>query len=299
MQLTGLHLLLTYQCNYECDHCFVWGGPRQRGVMSVDNIRNFLRQARDLGTIEWVFFEGGEPFLYYPVLMRGVQLATSMGFRVGIVTNAYWATSLDDAVTWLKPFVDMVEDLSISCDEYHSCDENSALPQNASAAAAQLGIPAGVISIAPPENLLAEKTGGVLPDGESGVMFRGRAASRLAGKVKLRPWETFTGCLNEDLREPGRVHLDPFGNVHICQGVTLGNVFELPLTDIVAAYDPDSHPITGPLLRGGPVELVKTYHLPHETHYADACHLCYEARLALRDKFPSILGPDQVYGIIK
>jgi hypothetical protein len=299
MKITGLHLLLTYQCNYECDHCFVWGSPRQSGVMSVDNVRNILRQARDLGTIEWVFFEGGEPFLYYPVLMRGVQLATSMGFRVGIVTNAYWATCLEDAVTWLKPFVDMVEDLSISCDAYHSCDENSPLPQNATAAAEQLGIPTGIISIAPPENLLAETTGGVLPDGESGVMYRGRATYRLADKVKPQPWDSFTQCTNEDFRDPGRVHLDPFGNIHLCQGLLLGNVFETPLRNIISAFDPDTHPITGPLLRGGPVELVNTYQLPHKTHYADACHMCYEARIALREKFPSILGPDQVYGIEK
>jgi len=29
MKLSSLHVLLTYQCNYECDHCFVWGSPRQ------------------------------------------------------------------------------------------------------------------------------------------------------------------------------------------------------------------------------------------------------------------------------
>ena len=31
MKLTGLHLLLTYQCVLECDHCFVWGSPWQKG----------------------------------------------------------------------------------------------------------------------------------------------------------------------------------------------------------------------------------------------------------------------------
>ena len=36
--LSGLHLLLTYKCNYECDHCFVWGGPSQKGTMAVDII---------------------------------------------------------------------------------------------------------------------------------------------------------------------------------------------------------------------------------------------------------------------
>ena len=44
MELTGLHLLLTYQCNLECDHCFVWGSPWQSGTMTLQNVRE--RQAK-------------------------------------------------------------------------------------------------------------------------------------------------------------------------------------------------------------------------------------------------------------
>jgi hypothetical protein len=51
------------------------------------------------------------------------------------------------------------------------------------------------------------------------------------------------------------------------------------------------------LLNGGPVALVTEYGLPHEADYADACHLCYEARTALRPRMPAILGPDQMYGV--
>jgi hypothetical protein len=38
---------------------------------------------------------------------------------------------------------------------------------------------------------------------------------------------------------------------------------------------------------------------PHEDAYADACHFCYEARRALRTRFPEILTPDQMYGVIE
>ena len=51
MKLTWLHLLLTYQCNLECDHCFVWGGQWQEGTMSLPQIRDILQQAKDLGTV--------------------------------------------------------------------------------------------------------------------------------------------------------------------------------------------------------------------------------------------------------
>ncbi len=52
LRLSGLHLLLTYQCNLECDHCFVWGSPWQSGTMTPGTIREILRQAGDLGTVE-------------------------------------------------------------------------------------------------------------------------------------------------------------------------------------------------------------------------------------------------------
>jgi MoaA/NifB/PqqE/SkfB family radical SAM enzyme len=89
------------------------------------------------------------------------------------------------------------------------------------------------------------------------------------------------------------------GNIHICQGISLGNVFETPLKEICEKYDADAHPICGPLLEGGPAALVTEYNLLYTSGfaYADACHLCYEARFALREKFPKILGPDQMYGI--
>ena len=103
MELTGLHLLLTYQCNLECDHCFTWGSPWQDGTMTLRDVRQILQQAEELGTVKWVYFEGGEPFLFYAVLLKGILEAASMGFQVGIVSNGYWATDVEDALEWLRP----------------------------------------------------------------------------------------------------------------------------------------------------------------------------------------------------
>ena len=113
-----------------------------------------------------------------------------------------------------------------------------------------------------------------------------------------RPWDSFASCTHEDLADPGRVHLDPLGNLHICQGLVIGNVFQTKLKDICDSYQPEQHPICGLLLQGGPAALVEEYSLPHAEAYADACHLCYEARLAMRLRFPEILAPDQMYGLL-
>jgi MoaA/NifB/PqqE/SkfB family radical SAM enzyme len=298
MTLTGLHLLLTYECNFECDHCFVWAGPGQTGTLTLAQIEPVLAQAKALGTIEWIYFEGGEPFLYHAILLRGARRAADLGFRVGVVSNGYWATEREDAVEWLRGLEGVVQDLSISCDSYHGGEEQRRLAENAYAAAERLGIPAGVIRIAEPGASDAQAAEGQLPNGESAVMYRGRAAQKLAPRATPQPWTQFTECPHENLREPGRVHVDPLGNVHLCQGISLGNMFRTPLAEICARYDPEAHPVAGPLLAGGPAGLVRRYGLPHAQGYADACHLCDEARRALRPRFPDILTPDQMYGVI-
>jgi hypothetical protein len=297
MHLTGLHLLLTYQCNFECDHCFVWGSPRQTGVFTLDQVDDVLRQARELGTVEWIYFEGGEPFLYYGTLLAAARRTADAGFQVGVVSNGYWAISPRDAIECLRPFAGLIGDLSISSDLYHYDEPLSRQAGDAHAAATSLGIPAGFIEVAPPDAADALPAEGQLPEAVSSVMYRGRAAATLAGRAALQNSATFTTCPHEDLQEPDRVHLDPFGNLHICQGICIGNLFRTSLREICCAYDPPSHPITGPLLAGGPAELARRYGLSAREGYADACHLCYETRRVLRPRFPDVLAPDQMYGV--
>jgi MoaA/NifB/PqqE/SkfB family radical SAM enzyme len=296
MELSGLHLLLTFQCTFECDHCFVYGSPWQRGTMTLRRIDEILRQGKELGTVDWIYFEGGEPFLYHAVLLAGVRRAADAGFRVGVVSNAYWATDVEDALEWLRPFRGKVADLDLSNDAYHGDEGRRPEVDNARKAAEELGIPIREIRIAPPEAEGAEAGKGQIPAGESAVMFRGRAAEKLAGQARKSPWTSFTECPHEDLRDPGRVHIDPLGNVHLCQGISIGNLFRTPLAKICAEYTPERHPIAAPVLEGGPVELVRRYVLSHGDEYADACHLCEEARQALRTHFPDTLTPDQMYG---
>jgi len=296
VKLTGVHLLLTYECNFECDHCFVWGSPRQRGTLNAEQIREILAQAMSLGTVEWIYFEGGEPFLYRAELIQGVRRASRLGFRVGIVSNGFWATSVTEAMTCLEPLAGLVGDLSISSDLYHADESPSSETRNAREAARRLGIPVGFISIERPQATDPTAAIGQIPAGASGVMHRGRAAAMLSDCVAKTPWQRFTTCPFEDLRSPDRVHVDPLGNVHICQGISLGNIFRKPLEQICADYVPERHPITGPLLAGGPAELARRFEVYHADSYADACHLCYETRCALRSRLPDILTPDQVYG---
>jgi MoaA/NifB/PqqE/SkfB family radical SAM enzyme len=296
MKLEGLHILLTYQCTCECDHCFVWGSPWQTGTLTFAQIEQMLEQAKDAG-VESIYFEGGEPFLYYAILVQAVRKATNMGFSVGIVTNAYWANSVADAEAWLRPFAGRLADLTVSSDLFHCSESMGERPQNALVAAKWLNIPTGMISIAQPD-IDPHETHGQIQDAGA-VMYRGRAVEKLVVKADFHRWESFDQCPHEDLREPGRVHLDPLGNLHICQGIVIGNLFQKSLKQICNEYDADAHPICGPLLEGGSAALASEYNVPHSLHYADACHMCYEVRQALRSRFPAVLCPDQMYGVLE
>lgn len=297
MELSGLHILLTYACNFSCEHCFVWGSPSQKGTWAWADLQNLLQQTQSIPSVKKVYFEGGEPFLYYPLLLKGVKTASNLGFQVGIVSNAYWATTVDDARLWLEPFLGSLRSLSISSDLYHGEEDPNPWADHALQAAQEAGLQAGMISIALPQDPSAPAVKGMLPDDRSQVRYRGRAASTLAERSHhSKPWTAFDSCPYENLRHPSRVHVDPLGYLHICQGISAGNIFRDALEKLCAAYQPEKHPILGPLLQGGPAALFRSHSLPVNGSFADACHLCDTARHRLRDRFPDILVPDQMYG---
>jgi MoaA/NifB/PqqE/SkfB family radical SAM enzyme len=266
--------------------------------MTLDQVRDILRQAKELGSVDMVYFEGGEPFLFYPIMIQGLREAKKLGFKRGVVSNCYWATSVEDALEWLRPIAEIgVDDLSLSSDLFHGEAMMNQTARNAVEAAQQLGLPEGVLTIEVPEGCAAyvqKAKGEPITGGQ--VRFRGRAVAKLLDGVERRPWTEFDECPDEDFVGIGRVHVDAYGYLHTCQGLAMGNLWQRPLKEIVSDYDPQTHPIIGPLLAGGPAALVERYDLPHKETYADACHLCYRMRETLRAKFPEFLAPGEPYG---
>ncbi|MFX1293216.1 MAG: radical SAM protein [Promethearchaeota archaeon] len=298
--LKGIHFLLTYACNYECNHCFLYCGPSSKGTFTLKQIEQVLSEAAKIGTVEWIYWEGGEPFLFYPIMLEGIKLAKERAFKIGIVTNSYWATDKRDAEVWLKPISELgIADFSISDDAFHFENDSDNLSKLARSAAENLKLSTSSITINEPTIEMGvdkEQEKGTPVIG-GGAMFRGRAVETLISELPRRNWTEMTECPYEDLEGLRRIHVDAFGNAQICQGLSIGNFWLTPLSILVKNYSPKAHPICGPLLEGGPAQLVKVYNIDHEESYVDECHLCYMARKALIDQFPHYLGPKQVYGL--
>jgi len=297
--LTGVHILLTLKCTNECDHCFLHCCPGREATFTVAQLQTLVHHIEELGTVNTVYFEGGEPFLFYPLLLEGLRMVRAAKFDAGIVTNGYWATSVEDALHWLRPIRDLgVVDFSVSDDDFHRRDNNDRKAEFAWRAAQQLGIPTDTLCIEAPSvhDPAAEGRHGKPVVGGS-VLFKGRAAEKLTIGLPTRSSAEFTTCPHEDLVNPERVHVDAYGNVHLCQGLSIGNIWEKPLADLFRSYDAQAHPIVGPLVRGGPRQLAAEQGLAMRDGYVDECHMCYTARKLLLPRFPEYLAPKEAYGL--
>lgn len=237
--------------------------------------------------------------MFYALLLEGLRMVRDTGLDAGIVTNGYWATSLEDGLHWLRPIRDLgIVDFGVSDDEFHRFDKNDGKAVFARQAAQQLGIPTGTICIEAPRVSRQRddsQRGRRVVGG--GVLFRGRAAEKLVSRLPARPCEELTTCPHEDLLTPKRVHVDAYGNVHLCQGLSMGNIWQKLLPKLVRGYDAHTHPIAGPLVRGGPIRLAAEYGLAINNGYVDECHLCYTMRKLLLPRFPQYLAPRESYGL--
>ena len=300
LELTKLHILLTYKCPLRCDHCFVFGDQHASDRFNFNQIKAVLDKSRRLGSVEWVYFEGGEPFLLFPLLLKSVHRARQLGFEVGVVTNGFFARSEEAAVRYLRPLHQLgVARLCVSDDLFHYKSLNETPAKRALNAASRIGLPVSRVSITLPGSA---RFGFAEPDDSTPhttlrVMFSGRAVDRLIPGMPFSGEVSLDKCPHAYFIEPGTAYIDPYGFVQLCHGIAIGNAWETPLSTMISQSRIDSHPIWGPLMRGGPAELCQVHGIQQTGEFVDACHLCFTTRRTLIDRFPQYLAPRQVYGL--
>jgi organic radical activating enzyme len=296
-----MHVLLTYRCSLRCEHCYVHGSPRARGTFTISQVGALLREAARLPGLEWIIFEGGEPFLRYQLLLQSIQRARQFAFKVGVITNGYFGRDETTAARFLEPLHQLgVQRLWVSDDAFHYNQSGDTPAQRTRRAAQRIGLSTGQLCIQFPEKVSAgissQAADEQLPFDQQ-LRFRGRAAENLTGGRLKQPWDRLTSCPLDPLKQPIRVQVDSHGNVQLCQGLSLGVAWDTPLSTLIAEFQPERHPILGALQQGGPSFLAQRYGIEPEGLFADACNLCYRVRQALVDRFPRYLAPRQVYGL--
>jgi organic radical activating enzyme len=138
--LTTIGCMLTYKCTIACPHCIAEAGPRRKEEMPLEQCLAWIDAAgayRD-GHVRGLALTGGEPFYNIPNLTRISDHGQALGLIVSVVTNAYWATSPETALSVLAG-LPALQLISVSTDVYHQ----KAIPfervKNAVWAARELG----------------------------------------------------------------------------------------------------------------------------------------------------------------
>ena len=140
--LRNIGFVLTYQCQVACPHCIIKAGPHRTEKMERSDAISWIDQVagyRD-GYIKVLSLTGGEPFFDISLLREVSCYAGEKGLIVSVVTNAFWASSFDDAVAMLRS-LPAIEMLAISTDVYHQENIPFERVKNAILAARELNIP--------------------------------------------------------------------------------------------------------------------------------------------------------------
>ena len=140
--LRNIGIVMTYRCQVSCAHCVIRAGPLRSEKIEIDEALEWVSQIAKYrnGFVKVLSLTGGEPFYSLDDIKTISDFAEAEGLLVSAVTNAFWATTFENAMQVLNqlPAIKMI---SISTDAYHLASIPFEKPKNAILAARELGIP--------------------------------------------------------------------------------------------------------------------------------------------------------------
>jgi hypothetical protein len=268
-----------------------------------------LRQALEAVTV-WkptpqVHFTGGEPFLYFDLLVEGVQAAARLGIPRYVETSASWCTNEAEAV---ERFVALkqagLQAVLVSCSPFHAERIPPVRAFRAVRAAVDV-LGSDHVTVYLPQFLRvvqlfdADRTTPLERYVEEfglegaceilwqgyGIISGGRSGYKVGHLVPRHPANAFAQAdCAVDILYAHHSHFDLYGNFisGFCGGLTVGDWHDLPqlLTDFRAGRYP---PLTEVLVERGPHGLFEMAqeqygYEPLPDGYTAKCHLCVDVR---------------------
>ena len=258
-----------------------------------------------------VHLTGGEPFLNFELLLKGVQAASARGITCYLETSASWCVDEQETETRLRALQDAgLQAVLISCSPFHA--EKIPPERTLRAIRATLEIFGGrglIVYLAEyldviqrfglerptplsryEQEFVREGAQRILWQGY-GIISGGRSGYALGHLVPRYPAETFqpARCADEILYAH-HSHFDLYGNYisGFCGGLTIGSWRELPqvLDDFRSGRYPALVEI---LIQSGPYGLYQYASQEFEytsldDGYAGKCHLCVDVRRYLLER---------------
>lgn len=305
LQPRDLGIIMTYKCQAKCRHCLYCCGPEWRDAMDIETARAALQ-----ATLCWdhryqVHLTGGEPFLYFSLLLAATEMGARLGISCYLETNAGWCKDMEQSVEKFTALRDAgLQAVLISCSPFHA--ERIPLARTwtgIQAAIAVFGSSRVIVYLSHSANQIAQfgleepvpltryedelglpQARHILWD-DYGIIPGGRAGYALARYASHSPARALRGlsCAGELLYAP-HSHLDLYGNYipGFCGGLTLGSWRDM--SQLRATYRARQYPpLIEILIRAGAYGLYEFAcaeydYIERAEGYAGKCHLCVDVR---------------------
>jgi len=318
IKLTGITFITTYNCNAHCEHCF-FDTKGENVYMNPELIDLVYKDLANSNTMFWNHFSGGEVLLHKSTFIEIIKKTRSY-FKgdIGISTNAFWANNINRAEAVVSELISAgVSGIAISCDYFHEKFIPKENAKNAVRAITNLGLKthcyimgarcnSGVYN-AEQINLVSQNL--AIDVRENSQMPLAPTIIRSIGKgsqINIPKSSKVPQGMCSDLSEclgkrgpfnPAMVWVDAYGNVMLCYGIVIGNVYNTPFIDIINNYSLENSEITKCISVGGPKELLKLVNknnISMELKFYDECDVCFNARKVLQPYY-SELHPRECY----
>jgi len=286
--------------------------------MRLKDMSCWLREIKASYPVTGVAFFGGEPLLYFDLLLNLITEARAQGIHDrDIITNGFWGEDEARASRYAKGLKDAgLTQMVISADAFHeefvSLDAvRGAIRAAKEARVGRIKISAKSLGETHIDNPFHQRTKQILRELSSEfdvdevaigpIMMIGRAADELArylphGAMREGKCAKVASLTAES---PSYIEIDPDGWVlTCCPGIAIGKAGQKSVSDIVREYDHRKHAILSVLLKEGGeglLRLAASKGFNPSGRYASTCHLCFAARRFLRPEYPEILAPDCFY----
>ena len=116
-----LTLIPTHKCTASCDGCCFSATPKVEHIMSYEMMAKHIDEVLDFSpSLQVVVITGGECFLLEDHLDEIVYYITKKGLKSRVVTNAYWASSYNNAYKRLQSLKEKgLTEINFSTGDYH------------------------------------------------------------------------------------------------------------------------------------------------------------------------------------
>jgi sulfatase maturation enzyme AslB (radical SAM superfamily) len=321
MKITGITWITTYNCNIACEHCFFdTKGPKR--YMSPDLIDNALADFTLDKHMFWHHLSGGEIFLQKEKLIEIIKRIRKYFKKdIGISTNGFWAKSETETESIVRELdKNGVSGIAVSADYYHQQHMSIEEPKTLARVIKKCGLKTHSYVMGARLNTDVVNSASVNAQSETIAknviqnmdipLALPTERSIGKGSVINNPKKTdipqgkcteLNTCLGERSPfNPAMVWIDPYGNVMICYGIIIGNLYSKTLNQIISEYKPEKYPLLKELASEGPkgvFKIAKDLGMDSSKGFYDECDLCYKSRSFLRKKLPEILGPSECYPV--